>query len=305
MQINLMPNNKMLVYDATVYRTSRLPYPKGMPCVQWVDDNLKQSKEDCFAHSMEYDIETNQVRALTVKTDPWCSCGGLTPDGTLVVAGGFADGGKTSRYYGGQPDCQDCDWREYPNKLQEPRWYATQAILANGEYIVIGGRRSFSYEFFPKEGQPSDKPIFFPFLYETSDIDENNLYPFVHLSSDGNLFIFANNRSLLLNPTTNKVVRTYPVLPGGSRNYPASGMSSILPIKLDGTELSSASIKVEVLVCGGNSHDSFILAETEKIFKPAIKDCSRMVITDPDPKWDSEEMPSGRTMGDSLVLPNG
>ncbi|KAG4388541.1 hypothetical protein AAZX31_09G176100 [Glycine max] len=131
-----------------------------MPCIQWHDDNLKLDQEDCFAHSMEYDIETNQVRPLTVKTDPWCSCGGLTPDGTLVVAGGFADGGKTSRYYGGQLDCQDCDWREYPDKLKEPRWYATQAILTNGEYIVIGGRRSFSYEFFPKEGNLVRNPYF-------------------------------------------------------------------------------------------------------------------------------------------------
>ncbi|TKY44598.1 Galactose oxidase [Spatholobus suberectus] len=305
MQINLMPNNKIIVYDATVYRVSRLTYPEGMPCVPFFDATLKQEKQDCFAHSMEYDIETNQVRPLTVKTDPWCSCGGLTPDGTLVVAGGFADGGKTSRYYGGQANCEDCDWREFPNKFQEDRWYATQAILPNGEYIVIGGRRSFSYEFFPKEGQASFKPYFFPFLYETSDIDENNLYPFVHLSTDGNLFIFANNRSLLLNPNTNKVVRTYPVLPGGSRNYPASGMSSILPIKLDGTEQNSASIKVEVIVCGGNSYDSFYLAETKKFFLPALKDCSRMIITDPNPQWDTEEMPSGRTMGDSLILPNG
>lgn len=69
------------------------------------------------------------LNLVQVKTDPWCSCGGLTPDGTLVVAGGFADGGKTSRYYGGQPDCQDCDWREYPNKLQEPRWYVDTVFI--------------------------------------------------------------------------------------------------------------------------------------------------------------------------------
>jgi len=57
---------------------------------------------------------------VQVKTDPWCSCGGLTADGTLLVAGGFADGGKTSRYYFG---CKNCDWKEYPETLREARWY--------------------------------------------------------------------------------------------------------------------------------------------------------------------------------------
>lgn len=192
--------------------------------------------------------------------------------------------------------------------------YGTQTILTTGDFIVIGGRRSFSYEFLPtKEGQTTDKPYFFPFLYETSDIDENNLYPFVHLSTDGNLFIFANNRSLLLNPTTNKVVRTFPVLPGGSRNYPASAMSALLPINLNdgatavdkGNIAATTAIKAEVIICGGNSYDAFFLAETKKLFNPALQDCNRMVITDPNPMWDTEQMPSRRTMGDALVLPNG
>jgi len=169
----------------------------------------------------------------------------------------------------------------------------------------MGGRRSFSYEFFPKEGQVTEKPYFFPFLYETSDIDENNLYPFVHLSSDGNLFVFANNRSLLLDPMKNKVLRIFPVLPGGSRNYPASGMSAILPIIIDPAETISARVHVEVMVCGGNTHDSFNIAERTKQFLPALRDCNRMVITKRSAKWVREEMPSGRTMGDLLILPNG
>lgn len=68
MQIQLMPDNTMNVYDATVYRVSRLRYPEGMPCVQFYDENLKQNKQDCYAHAMTYDIQTNQVRALTVRT---------------------------------------------------------------------------------------------------------------------------------------------------------------------------------------------------------------------------------------------
>jgi hypothetical protein len=45
-------------------------------------------------------------------------------------------------------------------------------ISQNGEFILIGGRKSFSYEFIPKEeGQRSAKSYPFPYLYKTSDID--------------------------------------------------------------------------------------------------------------------------------------
>ncbi|KAF1862217.1 hypothetical protein Lal_00026741 [Lupinus albus] len=308
MHVNLLPTNKIIIYDSKIYKPSRLNLAPGMPCVPYKDDQTKENKLDCAAHSMEYDIETNEVKPLTVAAgDPWCSCGGLAPDGTFVSAGGFGDGGKTLRYVGGA-QCQgakdQCAWREYDNLLVDVRWYASQLLLPNGNFILVGGRRSFSYEYIPKEGEASKKSFFFPFLYETSDIDENNLYPFVHLSTDGNVFIFSNNRSLLLNPTTNKVVRTFPVLPGGSRNYPASGMSALLPIDLNAAADANG-IKAEVIVCGGNVPDAFQLAETKKTFLPALDDCNRLIITEKKPKWDKELMPSKRTMGDALVLPNG
>ncbi|CAK8579523.1 unnamed protein product [Lathyrus sativus] len=300
MHVNLLPTNKLIIYDAKVYRTSRIRLPEGEPCDLYKDFKTQEEKIDCFAHSVEYDIETNQVRPLKLKGgDPWCSSGALAPDGTLVSTGGFADGVKTIRHYGG--GCQDCEWREYDGTLVDERWYATQQLLPNGEFILIGGRKSFSYEFIPlQEGQKAKQSYFFPYLYETSDFDENNLYPFVHLSPDGNLFIFSNNRSLLLNPTTNKIVRTFPILPGGSRNYPASGQSALLPI-----DLNAETIKAEVIVCGGNSPDAFFLAESKKIFLPALQDCSRLKISEPFPQWDTEMMPSRRTMGDALILPNG
>ncbi|KAE9586020.1 hypothetical protein Lal_00009870 [Lupinus albus] len=304
MQITLMPTNKIIVYDATVYRTSRLRYPEGVPCVPYIDPNSKQQLEDCFAHAMEYNIQTNQVRPLKVTVDPWCSSGGLAPDGTLISSGGWNDGSKSLRFI--RDSCPNCDFTESIDALQEPRWYGTQQILANGEFIIIGGRRAFSYEFIPKEGQKSTKAYFFPFLYETSDLDENNLYPFTHLMPDENVFVFTNNRSLLLNPNTNKIVRTFPVLTGGSRNYPASGSSALLPIRLDDDNATSLeTIKVEVLICGGNSPDAFITAEGQKVYLPALQDCGRMVITDPKPVWDTETMPSRRTMGDALNLPDG
>ncbi|KAK7319973.1 hypothetical protein RJT34_04702 [Clitoria ternatea] len=303
MHVMLLPTNKMLVYDAKVYRTSRMKLPEGTPCEAYKDFKTGEDKIDCFVHAVEYDTETNQVRPLKIaKGDPWCSSGGMAPDGTFVSAGGFSDGYRSVRYM--PPKCQGCQWKEHDQVLAQNRWYHTQQILPNGDIILVGGRRAYTYEFVPKEGKRSEKAYFFPFLYETKDLDENNLYPFVHLSTDGNLFIFSNNRSLLLNPTTHKIVRTFPLLLGGSRNYPASGMSTLLPIDLTATT-DSAPIKAEVIVCGGNVPDAFYIAETMKTFLDALQDCNRLTITEPFPEWETELMPSGRTMGDVLNLPNG
>lgn len=180
--------------------------------------------------------------------------------------------------------------------------YATQATLADGSFILVGGRRSYSYEYVPLEGNSNLKAIMFPFLDETTDMDENNLYPFVHLSTDANVFIFANNRSVLLDPKTNKIIREFPVLNGGSRNYPSSGMSALLPIKL--YVQNADVIQAEVIVCGGAKPQAYGLAQ-KGTFIPALQDCNRLQITKRNPMWKKETMPTPRVMGDMLILPTG
>jgi len=66
MHINLLPTNKIIVFDAKVYRTSRIKLPEGVPCVPFRDAGSNEDKFDCFAHAVEYDIETNLVRPLQV-----------------------------------------------------------------------------------------------------------------------------------------------------------------------------------------------------------------------------------------------
>jgi hypothetical protein len=65
MHVNLLPSNKIIVYDAKIYRMSRINLPDGVPCLPFKDAN-NQDRLDCFAHAVEYDIETNQVRPLKV-----------------------------------------------------------------------------------------------------------------------------------------------------------------------------------------------------------------------------------------------
>ncbi|KAJ7969574.1 Galactose oxidase [Quillaja saponaria] len=302
MHLILLPNKKLIMYDATSFRHSEINLTKGVECLKYVKQD-QQPAVDCFAHAVEYDVETSKLRPLKVALDPWCSSGALAIDGTLVSVGGFKEGEPAVRYLG---TCANCDWREHANIMKDNRWYASQVTLGNGDMLVVGGRKAYSYEFVPKEGQVSQKPFYFPFLYETSDqYEENNLYPFVHLSTDGNLFIFSNNRSILLNPYNNKIIRTYPVLAGGSRNYPASGMSALLPIKLTPDADAKTPIPAEVIICGGNLPYAFRLAEAKTNFLPALQDCGRIEITKPNPIWEKEQMPSRRVMGDMLILPTG
>ncbi|XP_044472420.1 aldehyde oxidase GLOX1-like [Mangifera indica] len=310
MHLILLPKvNKALMYDATVWRISNITLPpEKMPCRI---ANPATGEQDCWAHSVLLDYETGQLTPLKIVSDTWCSSGGLTVAGDFVGTGGFRDGANTVRFL---DSCEKCDWREYPNALAQPRWYATQVTLPDASAVVFGGRGVYDYEFIPAEKQTNKDAIFLPLLKDThdrlpnmnpplpDDSLENNLYPFVHLAPDGNLFIFANNRGILLNPKTNQVVRDYPILPGGARNYPASGMSVLLPLQLvQGKEIVDA----EVLICGGAPRDSFYYAEKQKKFLPALQDCGRIQILNPKPVWAIEKMPAPRVMGDMTILPSG
>uniref|UniRef100_A0A453IGP7 Galactose oxidase-like Early set domain-containing protein n=1 Tax=Aegilops tauschii subsp. strangulata TaxID=200361 RepID=A0A453IGP7_AEGTS len=130
-------------------------------------------------------------------------------------------------------------------------------------------RRQFNYEFFPKADASDASAIALPFLVQTRDPEENNLYPFVH-----------------------------PELAGGDpRNYPSSGSSVLLPLKPSPTE-------AEVLICGGAPAGSYNSTK-EKTFFPALVTCGRIKITDASPAWVIERMSSPRVMGDMILLPNG
>ncbi|XP_048433515.1 aldehyde oxidase GLOX1-like [Pyrus x bretschneideri] len=295
MHMQLLYNDRVVIYDRTDFGMSNLSLPDGK-CRE--DPNDTALKIDCTAHSVEYDVPTNSFRPLMVQTDVWCSSGSISPDGRLIQTGGFNDGERKVRIY--QP-CTGCDWKEYDNGLAARRWYATNHILPDGRQIIIGGRRQFNYEFYPKSASSSNV-YSLPFLVQTNDAKiENNLYPFVFLNVDGNLFIFANNRAILFNYVKNIIVKTYPKIPGGDpRSYPSTGSAVLLPLK----NLQAQLVEAEVLICGGAPKGSYEKA-VKGTFVEALKTCGRIKITDPNPQWVVETMPQARVMGDMTLLPDG
>lgn len=294
MHMQLLNNDRVIMFDRTDFGKSNISLPDGK-CRN--DSRDLALKIDCTAHSVEYNVLTNTVRPLTVQTDVWCSSGAVMPDGRLIQTGGFNDGERRIRIF---KPCPNCDWQEVENGLGARRWYATNHILPDGRQIVIGGRRQFNFEFYPKTTAPNVYSL--PFLVQTNEAGvENNLYPFVFLNVDGNLFIFANNRAILLDYASNKVVKEYPTIPGADpRSYPSTGSAVLLPLK----NLQSPAIEAEVLVCGGAPKGAYRQAENGA-FVGALNTCARIKINDPKPQWVLETMPKPRVMGDMILLPNG
>ncbi|XP_074589785.1 aldehyde oxidase GLOX-like [Curcuma longa] len=295
MHMQLLPNDRVVIFDRTDSGPSNLSLPG---CRFRGGSNKKALRRDCTSHSVEYDVAADSFRPLTVLTDTWCSSGSLAPDGALLQTGGYSSGERAARTF---HPCDDytCDWEEHPKALAVRRWYASNQVLPDGRAIVVGGRRQFSYEFFPKQSKSDSAAVYFRFLVETKDAVENNLYPFVHLNIDGNLFVFANNRAVLLDYVKNRVVRKYPPIPGAEpRNYPSSGSSVLLPLAPTPTE-------AEVLVCGGAPLGAYLDAKMRRKFRRALDTCGRIKITDAAAEWTMEAMPGPRVMGDMVLLPSG
>lgn len=297
MHMQLLPNDKIIAFDWKGSGPSNISLPRGK-CV--VDS---KTTADCSSHSVEFDPSRRSLRPLTITTDTWCSSGALLPDGVLIQSGGFGLGERVVRSL---TPCADCDWVEQKNGLITSRWYASNQILPNGKIIVVGGMNQFNYEFIPKTSTSDQKLYQLPFLEETrySPFVPNNLYPFLHLTPDGKLFIFANDRAILLDHVNNRVVKNYPVMPGGvSRNYPSTGSSVLLPLILS-SNLNNHRPEAEVFICGGTVPDSNQKANAG-VFVPASKSCGRLVITANNPSWKMEQMPLNRLMGDMILLPTG
>ncbi|KAG8376959.1 hypothetical protein BUALT_Bualt09G0118300 [Buddleja alternifolia] len=253
------------------------------------------TRKDCTAHSVLLNLQTNDIRPLTILTDTWCSSGQFLPDGSLIQTGGDLDGLKKIRKFTPCETTALCDWEELQDtELYQGRWYATNQILPDGAVIIIGGRSANSVEYYPPKKEINGA-VNFAFLSEVKDGQMDNLYPYVHLLPSGELFIFANNKAVLYDYNTNSVTRNYPILEGGPRNYPSAGSSVMLALTGD---YSSAT----VVICGGAEYGAYLQRMTDS---PARGSCGRIEATRPDAVWEMENMPFGRIMGDMVILPTG
>jgi hypothetical protein len=262
------------------------------------------------AISAVYDIETNEVKALNLNSDTFCSAGAFYGNGTLLHAGGaeqglgYVPGYQSIRFL--TPSNPNFDWTDIPGGMATARWYPSTASLPNGNVLVLGGSakgtgknnagiNNPTYEIWimGEPIAPPPEPVPLQFLVDTLPY---NLYPFLTVlpNFDNKIiaFIFANNKGIVYDFGTATVVRNLPDLPGGVRSYPLTGNSILLPLK------PSLNYKPTMMICGGNT--------VQEIKSPASASCGRINPTEEGSVWEMDDFGgTGRVMPDSILLPNG
>jgi len=271
-----------------------------------------------------YDLHTDEVQPLEMKSNSFCAGGTFLSNGTLLSIGGNGvdrsgfdgiNGLQAIRLF--QPCDSDsgrkCEIYEDPSRIHmaSPRWYSTAVRLDDGSAIIIGGStrggyindpdmNNPSYEFWPPKAihGSNGMPIPMQFLRDTLNA---NLFPMAFLLPDGKLFIAANTEAMIYDWRENAEQRL-PSLPNGVRvTYPMTGVGLLLPLSPENDYTS------EILICGGSTLDDKVPPQQLSSQDPASAQCARMVLTEQGISrgWQVEQMPEPRVMPDAVILPTG
>ncbi|KAG9319394.1 hypothetical protein KVV02_005394 [Mortierella alpina] len=289
--------------------------PTKMLIIDKAEANPPKLPDGSSAYNAEYDLTTNDYRVLEVQSNTFCSGGGFLPNGTLISAGGaetrrsrmfHTESGFQSLRMWNPCDDKTCGWLENPTdrawSMTGNRWYVSITTLPTGQLFVLGGSNESlainrhatnnpTWELFPKPDHVKAADYLPTPMQFMEDALPHNLYPNVYSLPDGNLYIFANRKSIVFNVARNEVVKTMPDIPDGSRSYPLTGSHVLLPLD------PAKNYAHEVLVCGGS--------EAQKQTAKALITCGRINLSAADPQWEMEDMPTPRLMGDAIILADG
>ncbi|KAE9390575.1 DUF1929-domain-containing protein [Gymnopus androsaceus JB14] len=209
---------------------------------------------------------------LSMQKKRWYSAAEPLGDGTVVLIGGFVNGGYINR--------------NTPNTDPE----------------LEGGAAEPTYEFYPANGQTA---TVMQFMIKTSGL---NSYAHTYLMPSGNMLVQANISTMLWDPNTNTET-DLPDMPGGvARVYPASGAVAMLPLtpanNYTPTVIFCGGSDMPEALWG-----NYTSPNTDTWLYPASKDCQRIT---PEPLDGSapvyvqdDDMIEGRTMGQFIILPDG
>ncbi|KAF8234472.1 DUF1929-domain-containing protein [Tricholoma matsutake] len=209
---------------------------------------------------------------LSMQKQRWYSTAEALPDGTIVMIGGFVNGGYINR--------------NFPNT--DPAYE--------------GGAAEPTYEFFPANGRP---PQVMQFMIKTSGL---NAYAHAFLMSSGKMLVQANYSTVLWDVNAN-VETPLPDMPGPViRVYPASGAVAMLPLtpanNYTPTILFCGGSDMPDQDWGNYASPAINTWEY-----PASSDCQRLTPEPADgsaPVYEQDDnMLQGRSMGQFIILPDG
>ncbi|THU84079.1 hypothetical protein K435DRAFT_971328 [Dendrothele bispora CBS 962.96] len=275
-----------------------------------------------FAWGAELDLITRTVRPLNPTSNTWCGTGSFLSNGTMVSSGGHRvvltgnNGLAAVRLF---DPCEDknCDIIEDENqrRMASLRWYPSSVRLEDGSALIMGGSwenniidmpniTNPTYEFFPPKnihGQ-NGTPIYSQFIHDALNA---NHFPILIQLPDGNLFVAANQMSMIFDWKTNQEIMRLPNFPNGVRvTSPLSAGATLLPLTPENNYTP------EVLICGGSSisdelvHWSRGATDSQA---PTSDQCVRMVLNEEGiaKGWEVDHMPVPRIMAELVLLPDG
>ncbi|CZR63858.1 related to glyoxal oxidase precursor [Phialocephala subalpina] len=294
MHAGLMPNGRVFFLDKLENYTQ-----------------LKTS-DGYYAMSSEYDPATNNVVPLAYSTNAFCSGGTFLADGRVISVGGNApltwldpnigDGFTAIRYLGrssSDASLNGQSWSEPGNKLASARWYATAQTMPDGTIFVASGslnglnptvlaNNNPTYEILSPGAVTRGNNVPLDILVKNQPY---YMYPFIHLLSDGTLFIFVSKASQVFNVGSNTIVKELPDLPGDYRTYPNTGGSVLLPLS------SKNNWTPDIIICGGGAY--------QDTTSPTDPSCGRIQPLKANAAWEMDSMPEGRGMVEGTLLPDG
>ncbi|KAJ7800808.1 glyoxal oxidase N-terminus-domain-containing protein [Mycena olivaceomarginata] len=283
-----------------------------------VEHNPLMTEDGNPAWTAELDLNTHVVRPLHTLSNTWCATGSFLGNGTLLSSGGNPivitgqNGLQALRFF---TPCQDgtCDIWENSSVIRttSPRWYPGSVRIEDGSVIIFGGATinvfmnnatvsNPSYEFYPPKNINGFNGLKIPSPFLASTLNAN-LFPFVMQLPDGNLFVAANQRAMILNWKTNTET-PLPGIPNGVRfSNPLPGSAVLLPLTPENNYTP------EVMICGGSTHLDSTDPSTFSSQFPASAQCSRLLLTAEGiaAGWKVEHMPQARVMPDMVLLPDG
>ncbi|GAB1526603.1 hypothetical protein RhiTH_009805 [Rhizoctonia solani] len=233
-----------------------------------IENNPLKDAEGKPAWASVYSLKSHTARPLKLVTNSFCAGGGWLSNGTMVNIGGNpvveSGGGKAEnglqgvRLYNPCAENENCEIFESPNRIRltSARWYPSGARLSDGSLLIIGGAygggwtnfkelNNPTYEFYPPKNINGFNGLQIPsqFLVDTLP---HNLFPHVFALPNNQIFVAANNKTMMLDWQRNVETRL-PDLPNGQRiTYPMSGAGVMLPLRWD------KAFAAEILMCGGS-----------------------------------------------------
>ena len=158
----------------------------------------------------------------------------------------------------------------------------------NGLDPTVPTNNNPTYEVLNNEGISDGNSVLMDILNKNQPY---YMYPYIHLLSDGNLFVFVSKSAQIFNVAGNQIVTELPDLTGDFRTYPNGGGSVLLPLS------SANDWDPEIVVCGGGAY--------QDITSPTDPTCGSVLPLSDNPTWVLESMPEGRGMVEATLLPDG